>query len=145
MEGISIEQVQIGSPEYQRVYDLREAILRKPIGLSLADEDLSKEKNDIILAASLGNNIIGCLILTHKDEDTIKFRQMAIAEELQGKKIGNLLITDAENISRDKGYKKVSLHARETAAGFYSKLGYAITSSLFTEVGIPHYVMEKEL
>lgn len=145
MEGISIQQVSVGTPEYQQVYDLREAILRKPIGLSLANEDLSKDKEDIILAASSDGNIIGCLILTHKDADTIKFRQMAVAEALQGKKVGNLLMQEAEKVSKDKGYKKVSLHARETAAGFYSKLGYTITSSLFTEVGIPHYVMEKEL
>lgn len=145
MEGITIQQVQVGTPEYQQVYDLREAILRKPIGLSLANEDLSKDKEDIIFSASEGGNIIGCLMLTHKDADTIKFRQMAVAEEMQGKKIGNLLMEAAEELSRNKGYKKVSLHARETAAGFYSKLGYAITSGLFTEVGIPHYVMEKDI
>lgn len=145
MEGISIQQVEVGTPEYQLVYDLREAILRKPIGLSLANEDLSNDKDDIILAASENGAMIGCLMLTHKDVATIKFRQMAVTEAMQGKKIGNLLMLEAEKVSKDKGYKKVVLHARETAAGFYSKLGYTITSPLFTEVGIPHYVMEKEL
>lgn len=143
MEGISIQQVETGTPEYLQVYELREAILRKPIGLSLANEDLSKD--DIILSASENGKVIGCLMLTHKDADTIKFRQMAVAEEMQGRKIGNELMHEAEKLSKEKGYKKVSLHARETAVGFYSKLGYTITSALFTEVGIPHYAMEKEL
>lgn len=145
MESIAIEEVQTDSAEYNQVYDLREAILRKPIGLSLADEDLSADKNDIILAAQIGEKIVGCIMLQHKDASTIKFRQMAVAEELQGKGVGNEIMTAAEALSKEKGYTKVVLHARETAARFYSKLGYNITSPLFTEVGIPHYVMEKDI
>ena len=70
---------------------------------------------------------------------------MAVTENYQGKGIGNMLITAAEEICRQKGYNKVILHARETAEGFYARLGYMKTSGLFTEVGIPHYVMEKQL
>ncbi len=32
-----------------------------------------------------------------------------------------------------------------TAVGFYQKLGYPYTANEFTEVTIPHYVMEKAL
>ena len=142
---VTIQQVSIGSPEYQGVYDLREAMLRKPIGLSLANEDLSGDKEDIILSASENGNIIGCLMLKPVYAHTIKFRQMAVTENYQGKGIGNMLITAAEEICRQKGYNKVILHARETAEGFYARLGYLKTSELFTEVGIPHYVMEKQL
>jgi len=51
----------------------------------------------------------------------------------------------AENIARDAGYKKIIMHARKTAIGFYEKLGYTVTGNEFTEVSIPHYVMEKKL
>ena len=145
MEGMIIKQVFVDHPGYQGVYDLREAILRQPIGLSLANEDLSKDKEDIILAASQNGSIIGCLMLQHKDDDAIKFRQMAVAEQYQGKGIGNLLIAAGEKLSREKGYRKVILHARASASGFYLSSGYKITSDLFTEVGIPHYVMEKDI
>ena len=37
------------------------------------------------------------------------------------------------------------MHARETAVGFYEKLGYKVVGDKFTEVTIPHYVMEKKL
>jgi predicted GNAT family N-acyltransferase len=37
------------------------------------------------------------------------------------------------------------MHARESAVGFYEKLGYQINSDVFNEVNIPHYVMEKRL
>jgi predicted GNAT family N-acyltransferase len=145
MDGMSIQQVTVDSPEYRQVYDLRETVLRVPIGLSLANEDLSGDKDDTILAAVENGTIAGCLMLQHKDDDAIKFRQMAVTDKQQGKGIGNLLIAAGEKLSREKGYKKVILHARESASGFYLKAGYEITSGLFSEVGIPHYVMEKDI
>ena len=51
----------------------------------------------------------------------------------------------AENLSRDKGYKKIMMHARDTAVGFYEKFGYKIKSDPFIEVKVPHHVMEKLL
>jgi len=54
-------------------------------------------------------------------------------------------MTFAENIARDRGYKTLSMHARKNATGFYEKMGYKVASDEFTEVTIPHYVMEKEL
>ena len=70
---------------------------------------------------------------------------MAVFSGLQGKGIGKVLLQFAENIARDRGYKKIIMHARKTAVGFYEKLGYKITSPEFEEVTIPHYVMEKSL
>ena len=70
---------------------------------------------------------------------------MAVVSGLQGKGIGKVLLQFAENIARDRGYKKIIMHARKTAVGFYEKLGYKITSNEFEEVTIPHYVMEKTL
>ena len=43
------------------------------------------------------------------------------------------------------GYKYLIMHARDTAIGFYEKFGYQITGNPFTEVGLPHHVMQKEL
>jgi predicted GNAT family N-acyltransferase len=51
----------------------------------------------------------------------------------------------AENVARDLGYKKLCMHARKTATGFYQKLGYSVTGEEFVEVTIPHYTMEKSL
>lgn len=37
------------------------------------------------------------------------------------------------------------LHARDVAKGFYRSMQYRVVGDEFTEVGIPHYHMEKEL
>jgi predicted GNAT family N-acyltransferase len=70
---------------------------------------------------------------------------MAVPNSMQGKGIGRALMVFAENIARDLGYKRLTMHARKTALGFYQKLGYQVTGDEFLEVTIPHFIMEKVL
>lgn len=70
---------------------------------------------------------------------------MAVQNNLQGKGIGASIMSFAENLARDKGYQKIVMHARDTAIGFYEKLGYKVKGDGFIEVNVPHHVMEKEL
>lgn len=130
---------------YKDVFELREDILRKPIGLSLHNEDLSNEVNDHILTATDEQQIVGCLILTPKGNGTVQLRQMAVAAHQQGKNVGRQLVQYAEQFARNNGYRRIILHARIVAQGFYDKLGYLPQGNVFTEVGIPHIEMEKQL
>lgn len=134
-----------GTKEYQQMIHLRNEMLRKPLGLHFSKEELDREKDDILMGAFEDDRLLGCCLLTRQDSATVRLRQMAVPSGMQGKGIGRALIIFAENIARDLGYKKVCMHARTTATGFYSKFGYAIIGSEFTEVTIPHYIMEKSL
>lgn len=125
--------------------DLRYEVLRKPLGLTFTSEDLEKEKDDLLFGCFEDDRLEGCCLLTKVDEKVMRLRQMAVADGLQGKGIGRVLMNFAENIARDMGNKKVMMHARKTAVGFYEKLGYKINGNEFEEVSIPHFVMEKEL
>ncbi|WP_276132936.1 GNAT family N-acetyltransferase [Polluticoccus soli] len=132
--------------DYQKVYELREEVLRKPIGLSLKDEDLSGDDLDKIIIAESGSELLGCVMIHPTHETTVlKLRQMAVQPSQQRKGIGQLLISVAENECRSAGATRIILHARIEAEGFYKKLGYATVSDIFNEVGIPHVVMEKPL
>ena len=94
---ITIKPVTISSPEYGEVWELREKVLRIPLGLSLKNEDyLNKDKTDTILAAEYHNKVLGCIILHHVDESTLKLRAMAVYNEWQGKGVGRLLVEHAE-------------------------------------------------
>src|SRR3954452_2383629 len=134
-----------GSREYKQMVDLRTQILRKPLGLSFTEEDLEKEKDNLLIAAYEDDEMLGCCMLIQVTPDTVQLRQMAVKAGLQGKGIGRVLMQFAENIARDRGNKKIFMHARKSAAGFYEKLGYKVVGDEFTEVTIPHYNMEKEL
>jgi predicted GNAT family N-acyltransferase len=84
--------------------------------------------------------------MLHSISDTVmKFRQMAVSADWQGKGVGRKLMTKAEEDIKAKGYTTIMLHARQIVADFYLALDYDITSSAFTEVGIPHVIMKKIL
>jgi ribosomal protein S18 acetylase RimI-like enzyme len=76
---------------------------------------------------------------------TLRLRQMAVLNDLQGKGIGRALMNFAENLARDRGYKIMSMHARKNTIGFYEKMGYRVVGDEFQEITIPHFVMEKKL
>jgi len=125
--------------------DLRYAILRKPLHLSFDPRELDKEKDDILIGAFEEEKILGCCLLTKIDKESLKLRQMAVQNNLQGKGIGASMMNFAENVARDAGYKKLIMHARKTATGFYEKLGFKISGDEFLELSIPHFVMVKKL
>lgn len=142
---MALKFIDYGTKEYNQMIDLRMQILRAPLGLTFSKEDLEKEKDDILLGCFEEEKLEGCCLLTEIEPGTVKLRQMAVLDGLQGKGIGRALMNFAENVARDAGYKKLTMHARKTAVGFYEKLGYSICSDEFEEVTVPHYVMEKAL
>ena len=84
-------------------------------------------------------------MLVEENPKTVRLRQMAVLNDLQGKGIGKALMIFAENLARDRGYQKITMHARKNAIGFYEKMGYTKTGGEFIEITIPHYLMEKKL
>lgn len=124
---------------------LRVEVLRKPLGLQFSDEDLEKEKTDILVGAFEHQHLIGCCVLTQKYNTTLQLRQMAVANSRQQQGIGTAILNAAELLAKEKGYQTLMMHARDVAVGFYKRSGYAIVGDVFTEVGIPHYEMMKKL
>ncbi len=142
---MALKLIDYGSPEYQQMVQLRNDILRKPLGLTFHKDELEKEKDDILIAAFEDERMLGCCMLISTEPGTVRLRQMAVLNNLQGKGIGRALMQFAENIARDRGYSKMTMHARKTATGFYEKIGYVVKGEEFEEVTLPHVVMEKQL
>ena len=140
-----IKQIDHGSTEYMQMVELRNEILRKPLGLTFAHDELGREKEDILIGAFEEDRILGCCLLTKEGAKAVRLRQMAVQNSVQGKGIGATMMNYAENVARDSGYKKMVMHARKTAIGFYEKLGYKLTGDEFLEITIPHVIMEKPL
>ncbi len=85
-----------------------------------------------MIGAFEDERMLGCCMLIKQGNNTVRLRQMAVMNNVQGKGIGRALMNFAENLARDMGYKKLLMHARATAAGFYEKQGYHITGEQFT-------------
>ena len=142
---MGLKQIDHGTKEYKQMVALRYQILRQPLGLNFSNEELEKEKNDLLIAAFDDDDMLGCCMLCPLNNQTLRVRQMAVQNNLQGKGIGASLMSFAETLARDKGFKHMMMHVRDTAIGFYEKFGYTVTGEKFIEISLPHQVMEKKL
>lgn len=142
---MALKIIDHNTPEYNQMVKLRDEILRKPLGLTFTPDELEKEKNNLLIGAYEDDQMLGCCMLVEEGPHTVRLRQMAVINDLQGKGIGKALMHFAENLARDRGYKKITMHARKNSVGFYEKMGYKKSGAEFEEITIPHYVMEKKL
>lgn len=139
-----IEEAAVPSRKYLESLELRNELLRIPLGLDIFEEDLEVEKEQIHFVMLEADKVEGVVILVPNIEPGKgKLRQMAIAERHQGKGYGSKLVQHLEHKARDLGMNRIRLHARDLAVPFYEKLGYQVVSEIFTEVGILHVAMEK--
>jgi predicted GNAT family N-acyltransferase len=130
-------------PEYTQEKELRDRILRRPLGLALSAKDLQGEDEQVhIIASDEQDRVVGCVLVAFAGEQA-KIRQIAIDKGYQGRGVGTQLIKAVEQAALARNVGTVMLHARVTAREFFEKLGYKVTSTVFTEVTIPHIEMEK--
>ncbi|HPJ22076.1 MAG TPA: GNAT family N-acetyltransferase [Clostridia bacterium] len=140
---ITIREIEYDSNEYKQELSLRNRVLRIPLGLDLFNEDLGSEPENIHIGAFVGMDLAGCLLLVRENETTLKMRQVAVDDEYRGMGIGTMMVRYAEGYAIQNGFLKITMHARKTAVDFYRKLGYNTRGDEFTEVLVPHYIMEK--
>ncbi len=139
----SIKVINFFSTEYFHELALRNDILREPLGLKFSIEDLKDEEKQIHIGAFNEEKLLGCLLLKPLDSEVIQMRQVAVEEKFRSNGIGREMVLFSEQFSRNLGYNKIILHARETAIKFYEKMDYKNAGSEFIEVTIPHWKMEK--
>jgi len=144
-DSLQIRELIYNSPDYKQELELRDKVLRKPLGMSLSDDNLEAESADVHIGAFIHNKLVGVLILTGLNQNEVKMRQVAVVEEMRLGKIGSEMVAYAELFSRSKHYTVMLLNARKTAVGFYEKLGYKKLGNEFLEINIPHFKMFKLL
>ncbi len=135
-----------GSKLYDDELTLRDIVLRIPLGLRLADEDLSAEVDHWHFGIT-GNNdeLLACVVFVPLAGATAHLRQMAVANEQQRRGVGRTLVEHAECEVWSRGIERIVLHARVEAIGFYQRLGYECEGGHYLEVGIPHQTMSKKI
>jgi GNAT superfamily N-acetyltransferase len=142
---MTIRIISQDTAEYKQMIALRITALLEPIGVPANYIAPEKEKDDILIAALDGEDLIGCCILTSCGKGQVQLRQMAVRPDYQGKRIGAQIINFAEHIARKKGFSILTMNARNPVIGFYEKCGYEIAGNEFFEVGIAHHKMQKKL
>jgi histidinol-phosphatase (PHP family) len=138
---IEIRTIPYGTDEYKKELTLRDEFLRKPLSMSIYDDDIDAEKNDLHIGAYFNGNLVGTLLLIRIDEEQMKMRQVVVAQALCGQGIGGQMVRFAQDVAVKAGFRKIVLNARKTAVSFYEKMGYQVTGEEFLEVSIPHMHM----
>lgn len=136
----------------RETYPVRHPVLRtgKPIGSCAFEGD--EAPTTLHLGAFFKNVIVGVITLLEKQNPRflptrqMQLRGMAVLPPFQRKGIGEQLVTQAENMARNREMALIWMNAREIAIPFYQKIGYQSVGNPFTiaDIGI-HYVMMKEL
>ncbi len=132
--------------EYQKYFDLRWRILRKPWNQPRGSEKDELEGQSIHLMACEKGKVVGMGRVHFNSPKEAQIRYMAVEEDLQRKGVGTRVLRELEERAERKGADHIILNARESAVGFYKKHGYRIVGKAHTLFGvIPHYKMRKKL
>lgn len=68
--------------------------------------------------------------------------RMAVLKAYRNRKIGENMLKYVLDIAKNNAIKNVELSAQEHAVEFYKKQGFAVTSDVYLDAGIPHYTMK---
>ncbi|MFM7016219.1 MAG: GNAT family N-acetyltransferase [Bacteroidota bacterium] len=131
--------------EWNRYYQLRWEVLRKPWNQPWGSEKSSEEDLFFHIAAFVSNQVIGvgCLKMNNDYEGQIRF--MAVDLTVQRKGVGVSIMKALEENAKEKGVNTLVLHARELAIPFYKHCGYTlIEKSYLLFDSIQHYLMSKQ-
>ncbi len=73
-----------------------------------------------------------------------KLERLAVRKEWRGRGYGDELLAFAMGVARDRGFRKLKLHAQVVAKGFYSRHGFRAVGDTFLEADIEHCLMIRE-
>ncbi|OWA35676.1 GNAT family N-acetyltransferase [Saccharibacillus sp. O16] len=142
---LTVRSISYGSEAYAKSLQLRNKVLRRPLGRDIAHDDLSGDVQSRHIGAFLDTRLVGILLLRPIHRQVLQMKQVAVEESLRGLQIGRQMVEYAEKFAAGEGCQEIRLHAREVAIPFYEKLGYVREGEPFEEVGIPHSLMKKRL
>ncbi len=133
-------------------YDLRRRVLRD----GRPDADVRFPEDDVPgtfhLAAEQDGAVLGVASFTpertpHRPMSrSMRVRGMAVEPGVQGTGVGRLLLEAAVRNLRSRGVEVLWANGRDSALGFYRRLGWQVVGEGFTtDAGIPHHVVLTEL
>ena len=137
-------------PLYKQELDLRERVLLAPIGYTM-ERFLTEfgvedrfEHFVAVIDHPKGERVVGCVCLLpgYPSEGIGKLMQMAVDPQRQGEGIGQGLVASLEKRAfGELKLRELFCHSRDTAEGFYSRMGWTVSGERFMEAGVAHYKM----
>ncbi|NLZ66799.1 MAG: GNAT family N-acetyltransferase [Clostridiaceae bacterium] len=125
LDQLNFRIIDTDSDDYGQTLLIRHEILRRPLGKSIAEDDLSRENEDCILGAFYGEQLIAMATLKDSSEKDALLRYVVVDETWRRSGIGTAIILRLEEEARRRNKKSIRLMARITVVPFYENLGYS--------------------
>jgi len=131
--------------ELSDAQEVRRQVFIEEQGIKREEEfDGLDQNSDHIIV--YGNNVpVGTARIRYKNDVLAKLERIAVLKSYRGRGIGRGIVKASLKLAQTKGASEVTLHAQQSAIGFYEKLGFQQEGEPFEEAGIPHIAMSKKL
>lgn len=137
--GLTIKRV-VDEAEFKEALELRYQVFVDEQGVP---RNLERDDDDLVANHVLvqdNGKTVGCGRIVIK-EDYGKIGRIAVAKSSRKQGVGTMVCQELIEIAKEKGYKKVKLHAQLNSKGFYKRIGFQEFGDKFMEAGIPHIMM----
>jgi predicted GNAT family N-acyltransferase len=130
--------------EMQAALKLRHDVFCVEQGVPEQEELDGRDHDGIHLVAIYGEEVVAtCRILLIGS--TAQFSRLAVRSSMRRRGIATELLEMADEETRALGGRRIVLHAQTYAQELYERAGYRPRGRMFTEAGIDHIAMEKQL
>ena len=109
---------------YQQNIDLRNAVLRGPLGKLITPEEMMIEQNNQFYGITVADVLVATFSTYQKNTATVRLVSFAVDMSYQQQGLGSRLFRWALDDFKKQGYQQVSLSARASAHEFYLKQGF---------------------
>lgn len=131
--------------EKEIAFSIRKKVFVEEQGIPLHLEIDEYDQSATHFIVLENNEPIGAARLRLTDAVTGKVERVCVLPEYRGKHFGVSVMEAIEEHAKTLQVERLKLNAQTYAIPFYEKLQFGITSPEFTDAGIPHRAMEKEL
>ena len=133
-----------GQSEMRQALKLRHDVFCVEQGVPEHEELDGRDHEGIHLVAISGGEVVAtCRILLIGS--TAQFSRLAVRPSMRRRGIATALLEMADEETRALGGRRIVLHAQTYAQELYERAGYRPRGRVFTEAGIDHIAMEKQL
>jgi GNAT superfamily N-acetyltransferase len=132
--------------EFEKYYDLRWRILRKPWTDEKHTSLDEHERASTHLTAWDGGKLVGCGRCFFVSAREARIRSMAVEHGYENRGIGSMILNGLEDRAIRAGAVRFVLDARESALEFYRKKQYQVVGRSYTLFdSIVHWLMCKDI
>ena len=137
--------VEYATEEYKEALQLKDDVMRKPLGLCLSEDDVKFDNKRIHIGGYIENELVcGCSFgIIHKKMGHIF--SVYVKQSCQNQGIGQQLMAFAEDYAKQSGVARLYVEGRKTAKNFYLKCGFRPCGSEYVDMNIIHQDMKKDI